>query len=486
MSLIAYYTLGEPAGATTAGDTSGNGAPVLTQAGSGADVVFGNATGPGTDSLTAATFAGGKWLKGGITPLGSAASVLIEAFFSTSTTAANQTIAAIKNNAGANVPGAEVIGIVVDQTTGVVRGGFGVAGVNIITGASAGSVADGNTHHAAWRVTLSGGNAVGSLWLDGVLVSSPSAAYVAPFPASIDTLHVGGGPDPGGTQHFTGTIAHVPVFVGTEVADARVVDHANAGLNGFNTDTSDQRISRYLTYGGVPTASQVLETGVQTNVPHYDITGNSVAGAVAKVNEGEVGVVFARGDGKVVFHNRQHRQLKTTADWTLTAIDLDPGTVVPADMQQVTNIATSSRAGGATQAAQSASSITKHGQYPASYDSLLVTTDAQALDRINWQVGTHAEPGARFNQLQIDLLTASQTLQQNAQARELGDRLSITGLPSQAPAGLADQIIEGWTETLTAASWDMTFNTSPWGLEQAWILGDATYGVLGSTTRLGF
>ena len=45
---IAYYTLGEPAEATQAFDSSGNGL-TLAQVGSGADVIFGEATGPGTD-----------------------------------------------------------------------------------------------------------------------------------------------------------------------------------------------------------------------------------------------------------------------------------------------------------------------------------------------------------------------------------------------------------------------------------------------------
>jgi len=467
---VAYYTLGEPAGATTAGDTSGNARSTLVQAGTGAAVVFGNATGPGTDSLTAATFAGGKYLT---TTIGFGTSAFVPAGFTFDmlTSTVSQPVLFFDDTA--------VVGTV---SNGGIRlnasGKFEIVLNGAIQATGTATMTDGATHSVTWILGNGLAATTEGLYVDGVLDVADSTFANDLFMKNPRL----GGDFSGGS--FTGTMAHF-ALTGSP-SSTQIASIADAALNGFNTDRSDQRISRYLTYGGVPTASQVLETGVQTNVPHYDITGNSVAGAVAKVNEGEVGVVFARGDGKVVFHNRQHRQLKTTADWTLTAIDLDPGTVVPADMQQVTNIATSSRAGGATQAAQSASSITKHGQYPASYDSLLVTTDAQALDRINWQVGTHAEPGARFNQLQIDLLTASQTLQQNAQARELGDRLSITGLPSQAPAGLADQIIEGWTETLTAASWDMTFNTSPWGLEQAWILGDATYGVLGSTTRLGF
>jgi hypothetical protein len=54
---IAYYTLGEPEGSTQANDSSGNrGEPLPLFGGTGTPVVFGSATGPGTDGLTAAQF----------------------------------------------------------------------------------------------------------------------------------------------------------------------------------------------------------------------------------------------------------------------------------------------------------------------------------------------------------------------------------------------------------------------------------------------
>ena len=55
----AYYTLGEPALSTLAGDTSKNGRNPLTiaQLGSGGTLTFGSGVGPPTDSLTAAVLA---------------------------------------------------------------------------------------------------------------------------------------------------------------------------------------------------------------------------------------------------------------------------------------------------------------------------------------------------------------------------------------------------------------------------------------------
>lgn len=62
---LAYYTLGDDAGSLTASDTSGRASATLSATGPGAAPTFGNATGPGTDGLTGATFTNtGKWLQG--------------------------------------------------------------------------------------------------------------------------------------------------------------------------------------------------------------------------------------------------------------------------------------------------------------------------------------------------------------------------------------------------------------------------------------
>jgi len=64
----AYYTLSEPEGSTSAGDTSGNQARPLVASGTGTPVQFGAGTGP-VDGMTAAVFAGpsGQFLADGVT-----------------------------------------------------------------------------------------------------------------------------------------------------------------------------------------------------------------------------------------------------------------------------------------------------------------------------------------------------------------------------------------------------------------------------------
>jgi len=454
-----YYTLGEPAGSTSAADSSGKSSPNLVSTGSGTAVVFGNATGPGTDSLTAATFAGGKYLRNGLDFGDAFYSATIECFFS------------VASGNGGNLldgsPDSSATSLAVDAGTGHVVW-TPTTGSTISTSTS---YADSAVHHAAVICDASG-SGTAELFVDGVSQGSTSGTI-----ADFDDLRVG--------RDFTGSISHVFILeTATALSSTRVIAHANAGLNGFNTERSDQRIARYASYANIPTADQTLETGVQVNVPHFDITGMSPTAAMQEVVNSEDGLLFLRGDGKLVFQNRTHRAAQVAADLTITADAMGPNDRFTGDMQRIVNTATVTRAGGAGGYAENADSIATHEQYPTSMD-LKVATDDEATDRASWEANAYPEPLQRLGSLTLDLFSQTVTIQASAQALELSDRIQITGLPNQV-SSTADLIAEGWTETVSISAWGMQFNASPWTPNAVWVLDDTTYSVLGTTTRLSF
>jgi hypothetical protein len=84
--------------------------------------------------------------------------------------------------------------------------------------------------------------------------------------------------------------------------------------------------------------------------------------------------------------------------------------------------------------------------------------------------------------LTIDLLTtASAVTAQAVLALEIGDLITITGLPSQTPASLGSLLVEGWTENLTHDSWSITLNTIPSSLFLAPVVDTA-----GATCDTGY
>ena len=441
----ADYTLGEPAGATSAYDSSGNQAPPLTMTGTGTDVVFGNATGPGTDGLTAATFAGGRRLQATL----ASTPVLLECWFATTTNdAVDRTLLGTKTVAG----------------PAVTNGNLTFAGSG-----SAGAVADGLEHHVAWTGT--------SVYLDGVLTG---LGATAPGDA---TLVVG--------QAFIGSMAHVAAYAVAPSA-ARIAAHYQSGTTGFAGESGSARLTRLAGYAGIPLGT--LDTSL-TNVAFVDITGTSAWEAIQQVADAELGLVYVDGSGNLTFHNRNRVVAKAVPDLTLTADYVTPDVSPVDDDQQILNYLDVTAEG--TQVTQNVRDAVSeegdgtpthpgHGRY-SDAKSYLVATDAEALDRGNWIIANFAEPTTRYGTLTINLykMTAAQAAAVVA-TLEPDCWLRVTGAPSQNTTGSTiDVVVEGIAPEVSGDSWRITCNVVSRSLfSPVWILGDLTQSVLGSTTRL--
>jgi hypothetical protein len=161
-SPTAYYMLAEPGGATQANDSSGNRAAALTLTGDGSlPMVFGTATGPGTDDLTAAQFVGGQYLSmnPGLAPPGAA---WIECFFNTSGVSQG-----LMSLAYSGAPQASFI-LQIDAS-GKVFGGASSSALGVFRNATSPlTYNDGNTHHALYAITAAG---ISELYVDGALVA---------------------------------------------------------------------------------------------------------------------------------------------------------------------------------------------------------------------------------------------------------------------------------------------------------------------------
>lgn len=467
-SPVAYYTLGEPSASTSAGDTSGNGNAPLTPVdalyGTGAPVVFGNAIGPGTDGLTAAEFAGGQYLSAPLVP---ASTGTVELFITRGATSVGTAESFLDLGA---------LEFTIDYTSGVVL-------VNTTAGASTTTVTDSEVHHVA--ITWAAGTA--SLYVDGAL--EDTAAYAGTF----NLFAVGGTPTPdlGGLTNlslFYGSLSHVALY-DSELSGARIAAHYEAGSDGFETERADERIARLAAYAGVETADMDLETGAQASIAQDVTVSQKVSAAMSSVMEAEGGTLFIAGDGKLTMHNKSRRVLAatSTAALALTTEDIDPGSVVwAADKDYLINTVNVTREGGATQTSVNEASVAQFDEYPEDRTGLLLSNDDLALNVATWLSTAYGDVLPRLASFSLDLLTLDETTVKAALALELGDRVTISGMPTQSPVATGDLIVEGIKEDQSKGAWSLTFNTAPASLFHAWVLEDATYGVLGSTTKLHF
>lgn len=451
-SPIALFTLSEPEGATSAADSSESQQAALTMVGSGSAVTFGSDTGPGTDGLTAAHFAGGKYLAGSL----ASAPAAIELWFATTGTD-EWLLSDGEASAGS-------FGLFID----------GTGKVSAISTAVGSAVNDGSVHH----VCISSGQLV----VDGT-------TYTPSIPTPPATMYVGGSPS---TAHstLTGSLAHLACYSSTP-SGARLMAHYQSGSTGFAGDLSGARISRYASYAGVPSTEVSIDTGLAT-VGHVDTTGNAPVELMRKVETTEGGVLFDAKDGTLTFKDRDARY-NAAASFTLSAAaqeieaDLNPDY----DDQYLLNDVTASANGTPAGRVTDSTSTSDVGYYRDSLDTVSTSTD-DALAGAQWLVALRKDPRTRYSPVSVDVVNSSTSQAAAVLGAEIGTRFDLSGLPTQAAASTAELFVEGYSEVITSSTHRIAFNTSPTygytgsGGNGVWQLQVAGRSELGDTTRLAF
>jgi hypothetical protein len=463
----AYYTLGEPEGATAGGDTSGNSQRPLGTLGSGTALSFGTGVGP-IDGLTAVQLFGGKNLGVRLADTFASNILVAEAFVALGSDPVGYPILELTAGGVMLRLSVDVTGLYVERLVmGVGGGGVGAPG----------SWMDGQTRHLAMVHDLGTGDV--GLYIDGV---DQGSTFIATTSFTTPVLYVGRSAEDSGVM--TGTVSHVAVWQSAGSPATRIAAHALTGLSG--TESSDDRVARLVSYVGMTGADLDLEAGSSTLVAQ-STSGGSVMDALNDAVATEGGALFIAGDGKLTLHSRNHPVAAATsaAVVTLTTADTVPDNLTwSVDKNHLVNYVEASRPNGATQTSQNAASVAQFDQYPESL-SLLVETDDEVADAAAWRANANATVAPRLTSVTVDLMTlADDTLREDLLGLELGDRITISGFPSQSPEATADLLIEGWSEEQSIDSWTLTLNTIPAETYRAWILGDSTYSVLGSTTRL--
>jgi hypothetical protein len=475
MGPTAYWTLGDPAGSALAAERSGGPSGPLGVSGG---VTFGVEGGSPNDGLTVASVPGdnvASLATGWLPPLTGAYSVLIafaqRPFTDPLTGWSSQLFTAARAGAGAVLASVSQPG---GSSTGFIAATFYVGSSNgVVQTPNNPAYANGSL-----RVVLATfDGTTGRLYVDGALIGSAVPPTGGAIPHA-DGVSIG--PDryryaPADPPEEVGHFAIFP----RELTALEANDVAALILAASEPDSN--RVSRLAQVVGIPTGT--VDAGL-TNVPMLSPGGGSAADAIREVADAEVGLAYIDGSGALTFRNRQASPVKTTPDLTVPAVWCSPDTAFQVDTQGLVNSGTGTRDGGTPQVVRDAASVTEHGEFPDSR-TYLVLTDAEVRDRIAWRVANHAQPAPRVGTLKVDALTRTAAEQASLLDVEPGHWLRVTGLPSQTPGGTtADLVVEGIAEDVSDTAWDITFNVVSRSLYTAWILDNATYSVLDSTTRL--
>lgn len=405
------------------------------------------------------------------------------------------------------------------------------AGISIPVGASSGgsnstprgskTFTDGLYHHFVATFSLLANAYTINMYVDGTLYGTVSGTASTDFGSStldgrmnaIDVMGDLKAPPVSfpAVAGLNGVTSHIGVFTRALLA-SEVADLYQAGL-GYPNENSGSRVARYvaLTGYGNPNIGRTDIAQGSTLMGVSTLTeGTTGLSAIQNVQDTEFGNFFEGAEGPA-FRGRQARYLTVSSSYTLGEnaaggeYPYSSAPVYDLDPTYVFSSAAITRSGGIVAYAfdQSGLSQLRFGSGRQFTRTINNNNDNEAQDAANYVVATSSQARPRVASVVISsstrgLTTSDGTLWLMGLALEIGMRVTQVRRAKAANAGAGltitgDFFIEAITPTnidIEAGTWDWELLMSPVppvsAGGQPWILENATYGVLDSTTILGF
>jgi len=343
------------------------------------------------------------------------------------------------------------------------------------------AITDGNWHF----VTVNGSASGAKIYVDGVLMSSGNTTGTGGKDAFAMLARSESATD---SPYFTGELQHVAVW----------------DLNG-----SYETLAAAAIYGTIPDSGGILDNVVDvldaagwpsawrnndvTTVPAGGVVwqGRTALDVLQELARTENGRALIDRDGTFCFHSGSHiytEPSSTTSQATYS--DSKAAGVVPYsaigqivyDDERLINRAIVSTADGVTFTADDTTSQTTYGIRAKSFDTVLKSGD-EALTRAELFVQNYANPVLRIDNWTVLPQNAGTTAFPKVLPADLADRVTVEIMPSNVGTRISQQmLIESITHTFDSETWTTTFSGSP--AVNAWLLEDAAYGLLESTTYL--
>ena len=500
MGPFAFYPLGESALATSVSDVSPNAQPAMTvvQVGSGGTISLGSdtydfPTSPATpsqppfympdgggQSSTGASFlapstGNGKFLRASLNAptTGTLGASLVVFDSSGSGTPAAGTVASMQAADGSYFSierdgSLQQVAVFFDSTTGVRTALTAPDFFTFDMG-----------QHAAVLWDTGGGTWQIDQYANGVLLTSTTFATARTMP-KWTTVSIGGR-----TKDPLSVLVAYAQFYDYPVSSSDIAVQSFAAQGG-TTDTPPEgttdRLTALKNFAGLD-AMFIRGTGIPKTAGPQEIVGSPLD-AFAKVVDTEAGLFLIQADGFPTFHLASYRY-NVASSLSLAADRLDPNALTfRGDNFGVYDDVTATGATGLVGRSVNAASVAAYGRRKGSVETLGVDVASllSSAARLAYGFGTARNriTGVRFSPLNDASLIAA------ALGLDVGEKITISALPAQAPASSVDLFVEGYSETVSEDDWSMTLTTSPAEPWNVWQLGVAGHSELGSTTILAY
>jgi hypothetical protein len=346
---------------------------------------------------------------------------------------------------------------------------------------------DGQWHHLA--IILPGSSTTQG-WGDGVLGSTAAMGFTPSATIAIENVYAQA------TTYFGDhssqvAVANMAVYP-TALSSTQLAAHYQRGI-GYLAEKSGARAARLLTAYWSSTL-YTAATGYVPMAPDYSYDTRSMLDVLQEIAATEAGRVYANGAGRVVFEDRVTRYASQTSIATLgiaagqlhyenLEFDYDP--------TYVYSRANLSRPGNSSYPLKTnATSLTRYGERILQA-TLQVNSDFELDQASVFYLNRYAAPGgapgtstgARVRKLTLNP-ASDPALWTFVMGLELSQRVTVSFTTSTGLTMSSSYYVEKIDEAgdPKEGTYIVDLQLSPVFVSQAWVLGDATYGVLGTTT----
>ena len=346
-------------------------------------------------------------------------------------------------------------------------------------------------HHLAWG--LAADNQTMTLYVDGVLAGTTVATSNL-FPLSVGVS---------GYQYQAPTIG-LPGYVGFAVAPTvnigryasyplrgfpsagRIAQHALAVLTAFAGEMSGTRYARVLSYSSA-NIPKSIDAGMTPMSAALGLGNTDLATALNTVVVAENGQHFVSRTGVLTFYGRARRYTNHTPMWVLG--DPTVGGQIPVESDLQFDFDTQFVYNDVQSQAPNLSLWTftdalSKQEYFTSQPLLIqpeCAWDSEARDVATWTLQQYKDPHLRARVVTVDpLKTGAWPMALTVDQGDLVQLVRATPAFTMSNLFWVDQI----ARSRKPGEYTVTMLLTPYWTTTVWQLGDATYGVLGSTTTL--
>lgn len=360
-------------------------------------------------------------------------------------------------------------------------------------GGFATNYADGKPHHVMFTRGTTNNDC--KLYVDGAQIDAGTNAG-ANYSFHGAFLAVGGGaPTPflgAPAASWKGSIDEVAFYL-SALSSTRAAAHYAEGAGAWAGQRSGERIAKVLDEVDWLAADRSIDTGSSfVQAVTETLSDTSVLDHLQKVEESEAGLLFIDGAGRVVFIGRQTQIMPPYT--TPVAVFGDGAGEVPyegspelwVDDTDVISESLGQRVGGARLRVFDSASEAAYGPASRSHDGLLLTSDGEVLDRINWDLAHYKAPAPRVGTIRLHPVDDPTTMWPLVLGLEIGQRVTVKArpVPKTTAAFSQDAIVEGIKHELTEdGDWFVDLSLGAADFADYWILGTSELGV---DTRLAF